>query len=336
MKEAMFYEKLNNMTVKCGLCPHNCIISDKNIGICGVRKNISGKLYSLVYGKAVAEHVDPIEKKPLFHVLPGSLSYSISTMGCNFKCLHCQNSDISQIPKDRDVITGNNRTPQEIVNYAIKTGCKSISYTYTEPTIYFEYAYETSIIASKNGLKNIFVTNGYINEGPLSLISPYLYAANIDLKAFTENFYNKTCAAKLQPVLEAIKNYKKLGIWVEITTLIIPSMNDNYEELEKIAAFISELGKETPWHVTAFHPTYRLNDHPGTSSKTLINAREIGLKSGLRYVYTGNIPGGEGENTYCYNCGNLLIRRLGFQVVENNIKSSLCSKCKTTFDGLGI
>jgi len=336
MKEALFYEKLNNHTVQCHLCPHSCVIKNNKSGICGVRKNTDGTLYTLVYGKAIAEHADPVEKKPLFHFFSGSRSFSISTVGCNFRCLHCQNSDISQMPRDKGSISGINRSPEDIVSIAKTTGCKSISYTYTEPTIYFEYAYETAKLASRNGLKNIFVTNGYINEEPLAKINPYLDAANIDLKAFSEGFYKKICGAKLQPVLDAIKAYKEKGTWIEITTLIIPNHNDSPDELEQIAKFIAELGKEIPWHVSAFYPTYHLTDQPRTSVQTLLQAREIGLKAGLRYVYTGNVPGEEGENTYCYNCGQLLVQRFGFQIAENKIKNSSCPKCKTQFDGVGM
>ena len=336
MKEALFYKKLDNHTVQCLLCPHNCVIHDNKNGICGVRENKDGTLYTLVYGKAIAEHADPVEKKPLFNFFPGSRSFSISTVGCNFRCLHCQNSDISQMPRDRGTISGTNRSPDDIVSIAKATDCKSISYTYTEPTVYFEYAYETAKLASRNGLKNVFVTNGYINEEPLEKIKPYLDAANIDLKAFSEDFYKKICGAKLQPVLDAIKAYKKRGIWIEITTLIIPNLNDSPDELEQISRFIAKLGKEIPWHVTAFYPTYRLTDQPRTPVQTLMQAREIGLRAGLRYVYTGNVPGGEGENTYCYNCGHLLVQRLGFQIAENNIRNSSCPECNTRVDVVGM
>jgi pyruvate formate lyase activating enzyme len=336
MKEAMFYKKTDDSTVQCLLCPHNCIIENNQRGICGVRENRDGTLYSLVFGKAIAEHADPVEKKPLFHVYPGSRSFSISTVGCNLRCRHCQNSDISQMPRDRDAVMGSNRSPEEIVSIAETKGCKSISYTYTEPTIYFEYAFETAKLASKRGLKNIFVTNGYINEEPLSEISPYLDAANIDLKAFTDDFYKKVCGARLQPVLDAIGTYKKLGIWIEITTLIIPGHNDSADELEQIAKFIAGTGLEIPWHVTAYYPTYRLTDQPRTSVQTLQKARETGLKAGLRYVYTGNIPGEEGENTYCYHCGKLLIKRIGFQIKENSVKNSICPHCQSEVHGVGI
>jgi len=336
MKEASFYKKLDGNDVQCVLCPHTCRIPNQKTGICGVRKNIDGVLYSLVYGKAVAEHADPIEKKPLFNFYPGSRSYSVSTVGCNFSCLHCQNAEISQAPRDGNVIMGSDRTPEEIVDTALAAGCSSISYTYTEPTIYFEYAYETARLASQQGIRNVFVSNGYINREPLEQISPYLDAANIDLKGFSEKFYTTVCKAKLQPVLESIYAYRKLGIWIEITTLLIPDFNDSPDELRQIASFIAAVGNDVPWHVTAFYPTYRLLDKPRTPVQTLLTARRIGLEAGLRYVYTGNVPGAEGENTYCYSCGNVLIKRVGFSIVENRTADGVCPACKTPVDGSGI
>ena len=334
MKEAQFYDTLDNQAVICRLCPHSCHIAHNKTGICGVRKNSGGTLYSLAYGKVIAEHVDPIEKKPLFHFYPGSKAFSIAAVGCNFRCLHCQNSDISQMPRDRGIIMGDDRTPEDIVAMAQKAGCASISYTYTEPTVNFELACATAKLAHEKGIKNNFVTNGYISQAPLKMIQPWLNAANIDLKAFSEDFYKDVCGARLQPVLDAIRAYKTLGIWIEITTLLIPDLNDSAEELEKIARFIAETGREIPWHVTAFYPTYRLVDRPPTSIKTLVLAREIGLKAGLRYVYTGNVPGDEGENTYCWQCGMLLIERYGFSILKNNLLQAACPGCKATLDGL--
>lgn len=333
MQDALFYTKKGDATVQCFLCPHNCTIASGKTGICGVRKNTGGMLSSLVYGKVIAEHVDPIEKKPLFHFYPGSRAYSIATVGCNFRCRHCQNSEISQMPRDQGVVMGSDRTPDDIVRAAQQAGCRSISYTYTEPTVFFELALETAQLARERGIKNNFVTNGYISPEPLEKISPYLDAANIDLKAFSEEFYKDICGARLQPVLDAIRLYKKLGIWIEITTLIIPDLNDSPQELEKIAGFIAATGREIPWHVTAFYPTYRLLDKPRTSIKTLIKARGIGLQAGLRYVYTGNVPGEEAENTYCYGCGRLLIRRDGFAIGENNLSDGVCPECGARFDG---
>jgi len=336
MKEAMFYEKLEDKMVKCNLCSHRCSrIADSKRGICGVRENKDGKLYSLVYGKAVARSVDPIEKKPLFHFLPGSRSYSIATVGCNFRCRNCQNFDISQLPKERNIIVGQDVSPEEIVSAAKRNNCKSIAYTYSEPTIFFEYAYDTAKLAKKEGIKNVFVTNGYITEEALKEISLYLDAANIDLKSFSDDFYRKNCGARLKPVLDSIRLYKSLGIWTEITTLIIPSLNDSEEELHKIAEFIkNEVGEETPWHITQFYPTYKLIDLPRTPVTILRKAREIGLEAGLRYVYEGNVPGENGENTYCHNCGKLLIRRFGYSIIENKIKNSACTYCGAEIDGV--
>jgi pyruvate formate lyase activating enzyme len=335
LKEAMFYEKLDDKLVNCNLCSHRCRrIADSKRGICGVRENRDGKLYSLVYGKAVAMSIDPIEKKPLFNFLPCSRSYSIATVGCNFRCDNCQNYDISQLPKERNIIVGQDVSPEEIVSAAKRSNCASIAYTYSEPTIFFEYAYDIAKLARKEGLKNVFVTNGYITPKALREISPYLDAANIDLKSFSDEFYRKSCGARLQPVLDSIRLYKSLGVWIELTTLIIPTLNDSEEELRKIAHFIKDVGEDTPWHITQFHPMYKLPDLPRTPVSTLRKARQIGLEAGLRYVYEGNVPGETGENTYCPNCGKPLIRRFGYSIQENKIKNSACTYCGTKIDGL--
>ena len=333
--EAMFYEKLDDKTVDCNLCSHRCSrIADSKRGICGVRENRDGELYSLVYGKVVARSVDPIEKKPLFNFLPGSQSYSIATVGCNFHCDNCQNYDISQLPKTRGTIVGEDASPEAIVLAAKLSNCESIAYTYSEPTIFFEYAYDIAKRAKNVGIRNVFVTNGYITPEALKEISPYLDAANIDLKSFSDEFYRQNCGARLQPVLDSIRLYKSLGIWIEITTLIIPTLNDSEEELRKIAEFIKDVGEDIPWHITQFHPTYKLMNQPRTPVTTLRKARQIGLEAGLRYVYEGNVPGENGENTYCYKCGKLLIRRIGYQILENKIKNSACTYCGTKIDGL--
>lgn len=301
-----------------------------------VRENRGGVLYSLVYALPIAQHVDPIEKKPFFHFYPGSRAFSIATAGCNFRCLNCQNADISQLPRDENKIIGTKVPPEDVVTEAIKNDCTSISYTYTEPTIFFEYAYDIAKIAKDKDLKNNFVTNGYMSAECLQMIAPYLDAANVDVKSFSEEFYHKICGARLVPVLDNLKLMKKLGLWVEVTTLIIPGLNDTPEELKKIAEFIVTLGKETPWHVTAFHPAYKIQNLPPTSAEPLHAARKIGLEAGLRYVYSGNIPGNEGENTYCYNCGKAVIRRYGFQITEYNIENSHCNFCQVKIDGVGV
>ncbi|MEM3501313.1 MAG: AmmeMemoRadiSam system radical SAM enzyme [Candidatus Bathyarchaeia archaeon] len=335
-REAMFYTPIEGSKVKCELCNHYCTILDGKTGICGVRINEAGRLYSMVYGKAAATGIDPVEKKPLYHFHPGSSTYSISTVGCNFKCRNCQNYEISQMPRDHNRIFGEDLPPEEVVDAAKRYRCESISYTYTEPTIFYEYAYETARIASREGLKNIFVTNGYISEDALKTIKPYLHAANIDLKSFSDSFYRENCGARLQPVLDNIRLHRELGIWVEVTTLIIPTMNDSEDELRSIAGFIKSVGEEIPWHVSQFYPMYRLLDLPRTPISTLKKARRIGLEAGLRYVYVGNVPGDEGENTYCYNCGERLIRRFGYEILENKIADSKCPKCGVAIDGVEI
>jgi pyruvate formate lyase activating enzyme len=334
LKEAMFYAKLEESTVSCLLCPHHCKINESKRGICGVRENMDGVLYSLVYGKMVARSIDPIEKKPFFHFYPGSTSYSTATVGCNFRCKNCQNFNISQMPKDKKRIVGEDISPQEIVVAAKHYKCRSISYTYTEPTIYFEYAYDIAKLAHEAGIYNVFVSNGYTTEEAIRTLAPYLDAINVDLKGLSEELYHKNCGGHLQPVLDAIKLYKSLGVWVEVTTLVIPTLNDSEEDFRGIAEFIKSVGVDIPWHISQFYPTYKLTDLPPTPVTTLHEARDIGLEVGLRYVYEGNVPGEGGENTCCYNCGTLLIRRYGFQILENNMSDSKCPNCGATIDGV--
>jgi pyruvate formate lyase activating enzyme len=334
MKQAMFQETGEAKKVQCGLCSHRCLVLPGKRGICAVRENRDGILYTLVYDKVVARHVDPIEKKPLFHFLPGSLSYSIATAGCNFHCKHCQNADISQMARNPGgMMQGERVSPSAIVDTALKNRCESISYTYTEPTIYFELAYDTARLAAEAGLKNVFVSNGYITPEALTAIKPYLHAANIDLKAYTDDFYVKVCGARLQPVLDSIRLYRELGIWIEITTLVIPGLNDSDDELKGIARFIKSVGEDIPWHVSRFHPTYKLTDRPVTAPDTLKRARRIGHDAELRYVYEGNIPG-EGEDTICWSCGKMLVKRNGFSVREIHVKGGQCESCGTKIDGV--
>jgi pyruvate formate lyase activating enzyme len=334
MKEAMFYSPLEDGKVRCNLCNHHCTISPSKRGICGVRENQGGKLYTLVYGCVISLNVDPVEKKPLFHLYPGSSSFSIATVGCNFRCLQCQNHEISQMPVDQGKIDGSNLSPSKIVSLAKENHCRSISYTYTEPTIYFEYAYETAILAHQEGIKNIFVTNGYMTEEALKTVQPYLDAANVDLKSFQEKFYKEVCGARMKPVLETLRWMKQLGIWVEITTLVIPTLNDSDKEFEEIAQFIVTLGPEVPWHISAFHPTYKMLGLPRTKASLLQRARAIGIKAGLRYVYCGNIPGEEGEDTFCPHCGRRVIERIGFRVVKNEVIQGECGHCRKKVDGI--
>lgn len=336
--EAYLYKKIEDQKVRCALCTHRCVIKDGRRGICKVRENQDGRLQTLVYGKLIAQHVDPIEKKPLFHLYPGSLSYSVATVGCNFKCLFCQNADIAQMPEDnKGLIMGSTVTPEAVVADALRKGCKSIAYTYTEPTVYFEFAYETARLARKKGLCNVFVTNGYMSEEALEMIGPYLDGANVDLKAFSNEFYKKNCGARLAPVKETLVRMKKQGILVEVTTLLIPDLNTHVKELGSLANFlVNELGPDTPWHISRFHPTYKLMDKPSTPVDVLMTARQIGLNAGLKYVYTGNIPGQPGEQTLCHQCGEVLIDRWGFTVQKNRIRNGCCPFCKTLIDGVGM
>ena len=334
--EAYLYKRLEEKKVRCNLCSHRCVIKDGRRGICNVRKNDAGILNTLVYGKLIAQHIDPIEKKPLFHFLPGTPSYSIATVGCNFRCRFCQNADIAQMPSDREgTILGTRCTPEDVVDAAQGGGCRSIAYTYTEPTVFFEFAYETAKLAHARGIRNVFVTNGYMTSEALEMIEPYLDAANVDLKAFTDDYYKKVCGAGLKHVQATLKLMKSLDIFIEVTTLIVPGLNDDPSELNDLAAFIArDLGPETPWHISRFHPTYKLTERPSTPIQTLTTAREIGINAGLRYVYTGNVPGNAAENTFCYSCGETVIERWGFQVENLRLKNGKCTQCGVEIDGV--
>jgi pyruvate formate lyase activating enzyme len=332
--EALLYQKEANQVVRCSLCAHRCRITPGARGVCGVMENNKGVLYSLVYGIVIAENVDPIEKKPLFHVLPGSRTYSIATVGCNFRCTFCQNHTISQMPRESGRIAGQKRTPAEIVETALETGSQSIAYTYTEPTVFFDFAYDTAKIAHRKGLKNIYVTNGYMTSEMLETLSPYLDAANVDLKSFRDEFYKKYCGGRLQPVLDSLRKMKELGIWVEVTTLLIPDLNDSNEELSRIAEFVASLGTETPWHISRFHPEYEMTDRPLTPSSSIHEAVKTGKSFGLKYVYSGNLPGDSGENTFCPGCGRLLIGRYGFSIEQFALQNATCPYCGAKIDGI--
>jgi pyruvate formate lyase activating enzyme len=322
----MLYEKGKESAVRCHLCCHRCKIKEGKRGICGVRENREGILYSLVYRKLISQAVDPIEKKPLFHFLPGSLSFSIATVGCNFQCRHCQNADIAQLPKDLHRIVGEDVSPETIVGAAKHRNCETISYTYTEPTIFFEYAYEIAQLARQKGIRNVFVSNGYMTPEATDRIGPYLDAINIDLKGL-EPFYKKVCGAHLQPVVDSIKKMHDLGIWVEVTTLVIPSENDSDGELETLAGLIASVDRSIPWHISAFHPAYRMTDKPRTPAATIQRARRIGQKAGLQYVFVGNLPGLGGENTVCPRCRESVLERLGFTIVRNLLVNGKCPHC---------
>lgn len=338
MKEVLLYKKLKDKKVQCHVCNHYCTILPDKRGICGVRENKDGTLYFLAYAKAVAENVDPIEKKPLFHFLPGTESLSIATMGCNFRCDNCQNWQISQASKSKGYkdlnIFGEDLPPEKVISDAKANNCPSISYTYTEPTIFLEYALDCMKLAHKTGIKNVWVSNGYMSKKTLDLVSPYLDAANIDLKFFDNQSYLKVCGAKLDPILENLKEMHKRKIWLELTTLIIPTLSDSDEMFEKISRFIKdELGPEVPWHVSAFSPeiSYKLQNLPATEAKTLEKAYQIGKKVGLKYVYSGNIPGMDSENTYCPKCGKIAIKRVGYTIKRLD-KNGQCQHCGTNLD----
>ncbi|MCX5704828.1 MAG: AmmeMemoRadiSam system radical SAM enzyme [Candidatus Omnitrophica bacterium] len=332
-KEALLYKKLENKGVHCYLCAHQCKIAEGKFGFCGVRENIGGVLYTHAYGKVIAAHVDSIEKKPLYHFLPSSKSFSIATIGCNFRCSFCQNWQISQrFFSDKDP-AGEPFSPEEIVKAALDNGCKSISYTYTEPTIFFEYALETAKLAKARGLYNNFVTNGYMTSECLEMIRPNLDAANVDLKFFRDASYRKVCSGSLQPVLDSIRLMHELGIWVEVTTLIVPGENDSKEEIKDIAGFIAGVDKSIPWHISRFHPDYKFSDHQATPEETLKRAYDLGRKVGLNYIYIGNVYG-FGNDTYCSSCNKLLVRREVFSVLENNIQEGKCVFCKAVIPGV--
>ncbi len=333
MKEAQFYTALENGDVLCRLCPHNCKLAEGKVGVCGVRRNLGGVLYSLVYEKAAAVHVDPIEKKPLFHVYPGSASFSIAAMGCNFHCRFCQNHDLSQVHGEP---AGQPVTSRQVVDAAVTRGCRTIACTYTEPTIYYEYALEIARLAKEEGIATVIVTNGYINEAPLRELAPFLTAANVDLKGWNKDFYRRVIGGDLGSVLRSLQLMKELGVWVEVTTLLVPDQISDVD-LQEIAHFIKkELGAETPWHISRFHPDYQYTQTPATPLSLLQRGREMGLAAGQRYVYSGNIPGDEGEHTYCPQCGKKVIERYGFQILANHVHNGSCRFCGATVDGVGL
>jgi len=332
VKEALLYEKIDGNRVRCNLCAHHCVIADGRRGVCHVRENRAGVLYTLVYGSTISQNVDPVEKKPLYHFYPGSLAYSVATPGCNFRYVWCQNWQISQMPRERELTTGWEASPEQIVASAIATRSCSIAYTYTEPTVFFEYAYDTALLARKEGLANLFITNGYMDPNMLEMLFPSLDAANVDLKAFRKETYRRYIGARLQPVLDNLKLMRRLGIWIEITTLVIPNLNDDPAELHDIANFIArELGANTPWHISRFFPGYKMTDRPPTPIETLWKAREIGLEEGLYYVYLGNVA--DESNTTCHHCGRTLIRRQGYWIAENHIRQGACPICGTPVAG---
>lgn len=330
----MLWEKVDGGAVRCGLCAHRCVIKDGAFGFCGVRENVKGELFTHAYGSVIANHIDPIEKKPFYHFLPGSFSYSIAARGCNFKCSFCQNWTISQAAARKGENEGYELKPEVIVTEACRNECRSISYTYTEPTIFFEYALETAKIAKKNGLYNTFVTNGFMTAEAVDIIRPYLDAANIDLKFFKDETYKKMCGGRLEPVLDTIRKMRNVGIWVEVTTLVVPGQNDSTEELRGIAEFLASTGKEIPWHLSRFHPDYKYLDAEPTPIKTLEKGYAIGKKAGLKYVYLGNVSAG--GDTVCPKCNELLVERAGFSAAAQDafLLKGKCFSCGEVVEGV--
>jgi len=332
-REAMLWEGLEGTRLHCFLCAHECKIGDSKFGVCGVRQNVGGTLYTLVYGQTIAANVDPIEKKPLYHFQPGSMSFSIATIGCNFKCGFCQNWQISQAPEqDGALAAGREMMPDRVVGQAKAYRCRSISYTYTEPTIFFEYAYDCAVLAKEAGLSNVFVTNGFMTRQALDTIRPYLDAANVDLKSYSEDYYKRNCKARLQPVLDSIAYMKEIGVWVEVTTLVVPGENDSDGELTSIARFVAGVDREIPWHISRFHPDYKFGDRDATPIETLRRAKDIGVAEGLRYVYLGNVL--EGSDTVCPSCGVPVIKRGYMNVEKSRIKDGACPSCGASIGGV--
>jgi pyruvate formate lyase activating enzyme len=339
LHEAMLWERLgpDDERVRCDLCSHHCVILPGHQGVCHVRENRGGTLYTLVYGEVIAQHVDPIEKKPLFHFYPGSRAYSIATPGCNFRCAFCQNWEISQMPRERAAVHGQPASPAQIAAAAQAAGCASVAYTYTEPTIFAEYALDTAREAQALGLKNVFVSNGYMTPALLDRMAGLIDAINVDLKAGRGEFYHKISGAALEPVLANLKRIQQLGIWLEVTTLVIPGLNDSDDELRWMATYLhDELGPDVPWHVSRFYPNYQMADALPTPTAALSRAWDIGHDVGLRYVYVGNLPSNQTENTFCPQCGALVISRLGFRVRQNALRAGACAACGTTISGVGL
>ncbi len=325
-----YREEPEKSRIVCLLCRHYCKMKEGQVGICGVNKNVEGSLKTLVYGHPSALNVDPIEKKPIYHMLPGSSALSFGTVGCNFKCPFCQNWQISQETKVNEEVYV---SPQKMVDLAIEHGAASIAYTYNEPTIFYPYAKDIGTIAKEKGLKNIFVSNGFESPEVIEDMAGWLDAANIDLKSWDEGYYKKVLKGGLEAVKDTLRLMVKEGIWVEVTTLLIEGENDSDKDLEEMAEFIAnDLGRHVPWHLSAFHPDYKMKDHEWTGIDTLMRAKSIGEKAGLYYVYLGNVP--VHGDTHCPGCGELLIDRTGYNVTVNNLKDGRCPKCDRKIEGV--
>ncbi len=330
---AMFWEKLEQNQVKCTLCPRECAVADVERGYCGVRENQGGEYHTLVYGALCSGNVDPIEKKPLFHYLPGTPAFSIATAGCNIECKFCQNWRISQFrPEQVESVLVK---PDRLVTTCKSRGCPTIAYTYSEPVVFYEYMHDTAALARQHGIGSVMISNGYIQEKPLRQLCRQLTGVKVDLKAFTEKFYAEWCAGHLKPVLDALEVLKDIGIWLELVVLIVPTLNDSPDEIKQMSKWVvKHLGPDVPMHFTRFHPTYRVTNLPRTPIPTLERCRQIALDAGVHYVYAGNVPMHPGENTYCHSCGEELIRRVGFRVASNKIRNGKCPKCSTPIPGV--
>jgi pyruvate formate lyase activating enzyme len=334
LKEAMFYEPLEEMRVQCKLCPWECAVADQERGTCGVRENREGTYYTLVHSQACAAHVDPIEKKPLFHYLPGSRAFSIAAAGCNIECKFCQNWDIAQVRPEH--VKAYYLPPEAVTDVSLRYNCETIAYTYSEPIIFYEYMYDSAVYARQSGIGNVIISNGFINKEPLVQLCEQLTGVKIDLKAFTEKFYHETCNGELKPVLNTLETLRDLGIWYEIVVLLVPTLNDSQQEIQEMSRWIyNELGEHVPVHFSRFHPMYKIKNLPPTPVKTIEMARNVALNAGLHYVYVGNVPGHKGESTYCPSCGKAVVKRIGYRILKMNIdENGYCTHCQYRIPGV--
>lgn len=331
-REGYYYVKLGENT-QCQVCPNRCLLQPGQRSVCRVKVNLDGKLYTLSYGNPCAVHIDPVEKKPLFHFLPGTKTFSIATAGCNFRCLNCQNWTISQ--RRPEETRNYDLMPERVVEAAMSWGVSSIAYTYSEPTAFYEYMLDTSKIAKKKRIKNIWVTNGYINRKPLLELCKYIDAANVDLKSFKESIYNRLNAGRLKPVLETLKTLKEVGTWFEVTNLVIPTWTDDLGMIAEMCEWLlKNIGPDYPLHFSRFHPHYKLTHLPPTPVDTLEKARRIALETGINYVYIGNVPGHRAQNTFCPGCNHLIIMRRGYRIIENKVVDGRCSHCDNPIPGV--
>ncbi len=337
-KVAVLWAPAGATQVRCELCSFRCLMGEGKLGHCSVRKNVAGALYSLNYDKVCAANPDPIEKKPLFHFQPGSRSFSVATPGCNFRCDFCQNWQISQMVLQNGRIDGQAITPEQIVTAAVRSDCQSIAYTYTEPTIFMELCHDTGGLARQEGLANVFVSNGYMTREAIDFAADWLDGINVDLKAFSEDYYRRLVHARLQPVLDTISYIAtQTDIWIEVTTLLVPGQNDSEDELKQLADFlVNKAGPHIPWHISRFHPQYKYVDAQVTPLESLERAEQIGKAAGLHYVYLGNAPGSKSESTFCHKCGRILIERIGYRIADNHIADSKCPDCGTTVAGFQL